>query len=60
MRLARAGIYLARETQVVGLAKAPRFMPFELISRSKIRFEIKDPELRKKVTPTSASGASEC
>ncbi|OBK44700.1 flavin-containing monooxygenase [Mycobacterium kubicae] len=57
MRLARAGIYLARETQVVGLAKAPRFMlPFELISRSKIRFEIKDPALRKKVTPNFRIG----
>src|SRR5579875_1680771 len=55
--LARAGIYLARETQVVGLAKAPRMMlPFELISRSKIRSEIKDPALRKKVTPNFRIG----
>jgi cation diffusion facilitator CzcD-associated flavoprotein CzcO len=57
MRLARAGIYLARETQVVGLAKAPRFMlPFELISRGKIRLEISDPALRKKVTPNFRIG----
>ncbi|HEV7854926.1 MAG TPA: NAD(P)/FAD-dependent oxidoreductase [Mycobacterium sp.] len=52
LRLARTGIYAARETQVVGLAKNPRLMkPFELISRAKIRTEIKDPELRRKVTP---------
>ncbi|WP_172831293.1 flavin-containing monooxygenase [Mycobacterium asiaticum] len=57
LRLARAGIYAARETQVVGLAKYPRMMkPFELISRAKIRFEIKDPELRRKVTPNFRIG----
>ena len=57
MRLARAGVYLARESQVVGLAKAPRFMlPFELMSRTKIRLEIRDPELRKKVLPNFRIG----
>ncbi|HZU46797.1 MAG TPA: NAD(P)/FAD-dependent oxidoreductase [Mycobacterium sp.] len=57
MRVARAGIYLARETQVVGLAKAPKFMkPFELIGRAKIRFEITDPALREKVTPNFRIG----
>jgi cation diffusion facilitator CzcD-associated flavoprotein CzcO len=57
LRVARAGIYMARETQVVGLAKAPRMMkPFELISRAKIRAEIKDPELRRKVTPNFRIG----
>jgi cation diffusion facilitator CzcD-associated flavoprotein CzcO len=57
LRLARAGIYAARETQVVGLAKNPRLMkPFELISRAKIRTEIKDTELRRKVTPNFRIG----
>lgn len=56
-RLARAGIYAARETQVVGLAKNPRLMkPFEWISRAKIRFEIKDAQLRRKVTPNFRIG----
>lgn len=57
LRLARAGIYAARETQVVGLAKNPRMMKvFELISRAKIRSEIRDPELRRKVTPNFRIG----
>jgi cation diffusion facilitator CzcD-associated flavoprotein CzcO len=57
LRLARAGIYAARESQVVGLAKNPRMMkPFEMISRAKIRTEIKDPELRRKVTPNFRIG----
>jgi cation diffusion facilitator CzcD-associated flavoprotein CzcO len=57
LRLARAGIYATRETQVVGLAKNPRLMKlFELISRAKIRTEIKDPELRRKVTPNFRIG----
>nr|WP_238949200.1 NAD(P)/FAD-dependent oxidoreductase [Mycobacterium sp. IDR2000157661] len=57
LRLARAGIYAAREVQVVGLAKNPRFMKlFELLSRAKIRAEIRDPELRRKVTPNFRIG----
>ena len=43
LALARAGIFAARETQVVGLAKNPRLMKlFEMLSRLKIRtrFEI--------------------
>jgi cation diffusion facilitator CzcD-associated flavoprotein CzcO len=57
LRLARLGIYAARETQVLGLAKNPRMMkPFELISRAKIRSEITDPELRRKVTPNFRIG----
>lgn len=57
LRLARAGIYVARETQVVGLAKNPRLMKlFELISRAKIRTEIRDPDLRRKVTPNFRIG----
>ncbi|MCV7238354.1 4-hydroxyacetophenone monooxygenase [Mycolicibacterium celeriflavum] len=57
LRLARAGIYAAREIQVLGLAKNPRLMKlFELISRAKIRTEIRDPELRRKVTPNFRIG----
>ncbi|MDX5455120.1 MAG: NAD(P)/FAD-dependent oxidoreductase, partial [Rhodococcus sp. (in: high G+C Gram-positive bacteria)] len=51
-RLSRALQYLTRETQVVGLAKAPAFMkPLELAARTHIRRQIADPELRRKVTP---------
>ncbi|WP_418769525.1 flavin-containing monooxygenase [Mycobacterium neumannii] len=57
LRLARAGIYAAREVQVVGLAKNPRLMKlFELLSRAKIRAEIRDPQLRRKVTPNFRIG----
>ncbi|MBF6195012.1 NAD(P)/FAD-dependent oxidoreductase [Nocardia implantans] len=51
-RLSRAAIYAARETQVIGLAKAPALMQlFEAIAKAKLRYEIRDPELRAKVTP---------
>ncbi|MBJ8343591.1 NAD(P)/FAD-dependent oxidoreductase [Antrihabitans sp. YC2-6] len=51
-RLSRAGIYWARETQVFGLAKAPILMkPLELVARAKLQIEIRDAELREKVTP---------
>ncbi|RJO80022.1 NAD(P)/FAD-dependent oxidoreductase [Nocardia panacis] len=51
-RLSRAAIYAARETQVVGLAKFPPLMrAFEAIAKAKLRAEIRDPELRAKVTP---------
>ncbi|MET7771241.1 NAD(P)/FAD-dependent oxidoreductase [Nocardia sp. NPDC005366] len=51
-RLSRAAIYAARETQVVGLAKVPALMRgFELLAKAKLRYEIRDPELRRKVTP---------
>ncbi|NKY55452.1 flavin-containing monooxygenase [Nocardia flavorosea] len=51
-RLSRAAIYAIRETQVVGLAKVPALMRgFEALSKAKLQFEIRDPELRKKVTP---------
>jgi cation diffusion facilitator CzcD-associated flavoprotein CzcO len=57
LRAARAGIYAGREIQVVGLAKNPNLMKgFELLSRAKIRSEIKDPALRRKVTPNFRIG----
>ncbi|MEV6555474.1 NAD(P)/FAD-dependent oxidoreductase [Nocardia sp. NPDC051756] len=56
-RLSRAAIYAARETQVVGLAKLPALMgAFELIAKAKLRAEVRDPELRAKVTPNFRIG----
>lgn len=56
-RLSRAAIYAARETQVVGLAKVPALMRlFEAIAKAKLRHEIRDPELRAKVTPNFRIG----
>ncbi|MEU7140157.1 NAD(P)/FAD-dependent oxidoreductase [Nocardia sp. NPDC046473] len=56
-RLSRAAIYAARETQVVGLAKFPPLMQaFELIARAKLLAEVRDPELRAKVTPNFRIG----
>ncbi|MFE3290365.1 flavin-containing monooxygenase [Rhodococcus sp. NPDC059234] len=56
-RLSRLGIYLMRETQVVGLAKAPVFMkPLQFAAQRHLRRQIKDPVLRKKVTPNFQIG----
>jgi cation diffusion facilitator CzcD-associated flavoprotein CzcO len=56
-RLSRAAIYAARELQVVGLAKNQAFMkPLELLARAKLRAEVRDPELRTKVTPDFGIG----
>nr|WP_296778113.1 NAD(P)/FAD-dependent oxidoreductase [Rhodococcus sp. (in: high G+C Gram-positive bacteria)] len=56
-RLSRTGIYAARETQVVGLAKQPKLMRiFELIAKQQITKGIKDKSLRKKVTPNFRIG----
>ncbi|MCK8671864.1 NAD(P)/FAD-dependent oxidoreductase [Rhodococcus sp. HM1] len=56
-RLSRALQYLTRETQVVGLAKAPIFMkPLEFAARRHLRRQIPDPELRRKVTPNFRIG----
>ncbi|GGK47129.1 flavin-containing monooxygenase [Nocardia camponoti] len=56
-RLSRAAIYAARETQVVGLTRFPLLMKgFEALSRAKLQFEIRDAELRKKVTPNYRIG----
>ncbi|WP_330228715.1 NAD(P)/FAD-dependent oxidoreductase [Nocardia sp. NBC_00508] len=56
-RLSRAAIYAARETQVVGLAKLPAMMQvFEMLAKAKLRYEIRDPRLRAKVTPNFRIG----
>ncbi|MEV6767082.1 NAD(P)/FAD-dependent oxidoreductase [Nocardia sp. NPDC051030] len=55
--LSRATIYALRETQVVGLAKFPPAMKIlETVARAKLRAEVRDPELRKKVTPNFRIG----
>ncbi|RRQ29855.1 NAD(P)/FAD-dependent oxidoreductase [Rhodococcus sp. Eu-32] len=56
-RLSRTGIYAARETQVVGLAKQPALMKIvEVIAKQQINKGIKDKALRKKVTPNFRIG----
>ncbi len=56
-RLARTGIYAARETQVVGLAKNPKLMKFfEFLAKKQITTGIKDKTLREKVTPNFRIG----
>ncbi|MFE6859995.1 flavin-containing monooxygenase [Nocardia sp. NPDC057668] len=55
--LSRAAIYAVRESQVVGLAKFPPAMKIlETIARAKLRVEVRDPELRAKVTPNFRIG----
>jgi cation diffusion facilitator CzcD-associated flavoprotein CzcO len=56
-RLARSAVYAIREGYVVGMALRPRLLRLlELISRVKMRREIPDPELRRKVTPDYTFG----
>ncbi|MFC6013914.1 flavin-containing monooxygenase [Nocardia lasii] len=56
-RLSRAAIYAARETQVLGLTRLPVLMKgFEALSRAKLAIEIRDAELRRKVTPNYRIG----
>ncbi|RDI68605.1 flavin-containing monooxygenase [Nocardia pseudobrasiliensis] len=56
-RLSRAAIYAVRESQVVGLAKfPPAMLALETIARAKLAYEVRDPELRRKVTPNFRIG----
>ncbi|MDN5758780.1 MAG: NAD(P)/FAD-dependent oxidoreductase [Tomitella sp.] len=56
-RLARAGVYAMRETQVVGLAKVTALLkPLEIAARLHLRRGIRDRALRKKVTPDFTIG----
>ncbi|WP_024793827.1 flavin-containing monooxygenase [Tomitella biformata] len=56
-RLARAGVYALRETQVVGLTKLPALLkPLQLSATMHLRKAIKDPVLRAKVTPNFSMG----
>jgi cation diffusion facilitator CzcD-associated flavoprotein CzcO len=56
-RMARRAIYWACEARVLGIVKNPKFM--DQAKKMALRYleaEIKDPELRKKLTPTYAMG----
>lgn len=56
-RLARAGVYALRETQVLGLTKWPALLkPLQLSATRHLRKAIKDPRLRAKLTPKFAIG----
>ncbi|MDH6675944.1 cation diffusion facilitator CzcD-associated flavoprotein CzcO [Rhodococcus sp. LBL1] len=56
-KLCRTGIYWMRESQVVGLTKAPIFMkPIQFTAQRHLRRQIKDRELRRKVTPNFQIG----
>jgi cyclohexanone monooxygenase len=51
-RLMRLANYWAREAQAVGLTRNPALMwPMELITRAKLRLEVPDPALRRRLTP---------
>jgi cation diffusion facilitator CzcD-associated flavoprotein CzcO len=51
-RIARAGIYWARESMVIGMAGEPRLLKgLQLLAKRFIRRSIKDRALRRKVTP---------
>ncbi|RVW06087.1 flavin-containing monooxygenase [Rhodococcus spongiicola] len=56
-KLCRTGIYWARESQVFGLTKAPIFMqPLKFLAEQHLRMQIKDKDLRRKVTPNFQIG----
>ena len=51
-RLVRSGIYWAHEAQAIGLAKVPALLkPVEVLARAKLRREVRDPEVRRSLTP---------
>jgi cation diffusion facilitator CzcD-associated flavoprotein CzcO len=56
-RLVRHAIYWSRELLVFGMAKDPRLTrPLERIGRAHLRRQVKDPELRRRLTPTFLPG----
>ncbi|MBO0855609.1 MAG: NAD(P)/FAD-dependent oxidoreductase, partial [Nocardia sp.] len=56
-KLSRTAIYAIRESQVIGLAKfPPAMLALETIARLKLRTEVRDAELREKVTPNFRIG----
>jgi cation diffusion facilitator CzcD-associated flavoprotein CzcO len=51
-RLLRATFYWAHEAQAVGLAKNPKLLkPVELLCRAKLRREVRDPAVRRRLRP---------
>jgi cation diffusion facilitator CzcD-associated flavoprotein CzcO len=56
-KLTRGGVYVARESAVLGFVKNPRLMKIaERIARRHMRRQISDPELLEKVTPDYTIG----
>ncbi len=56
-RLARAVVYWAHEAQAVGLTRLPLLMkPMELLARAKLRREVPDPALRRRLRPDYTIG----
>lgn len=56
-RLVRAFIYWLRELLVVGMAKRPRFLrPIERLGRLHLRRQVRDPALRRQLTPSFTPG----
>jgi cation diffusion facilitator CzcD-associated flavoprotein CzcO len=53
----RSGVYWSRESFLLGFIKNQRFMrPAEKIAAAHMRKQVKDPELRRKLTPTFRLG----
>ncbi|MBA4022002.1 MAG: cyclohexanone monooxygenase [Gordonia sp.] len=56
-KIARGGLYLYREAYVVALAKFTFLLPlFKLLAKTQLRKQVKDPVLRKKLTPKFTIG----
>ncbi|MFI9626388.1 flavin-containing monooxygenase [Streptomyces sp. NPDC052042] len=56
-RTLRAGIYWAHEAQAVALANKPALLrPVELLARAKLRREVRDPEVRRRLRPDYGLG----
>ena len=56
-RLARTAIYWQRESQVVGLARRPALLaPLQAAARGMLRMQVRDPELRRRLTPDHRIG----
>ncbi|MFI5778765.1 flavin-containing monooxygenase [Nocardia sp. NPDC051570] len=55
-RLMRALIYWAHESQVVGFTNPWYATPLGLLARAKLRLDVPDPELRRRLTPSYALG----
>jgi cation diffusion facilitator CzcD-associated flavoprotein CzcO len=55
-RLVRARQYVYRESMAVGLQRPDRVAGMEAISRLRMRVQVRDPELRRKLTPDYRMG----
>jgi cation diffusion facilitator CzcD-associated flavoprotein CzcO len=56
-RVSRAGIYMLRESYVLGMALQPRILKlFELVARTHMRRQVPDKAMRRKLTPEYTIG----